>query len=87
MKESFEMYGLKCNQEALKKAIEIAGGMQPLATKIEVSYQSILNWKSGRTNISPLTCMKIEEALNKAVKKEELLPDYPWNKVDSKRGD
>lgn len=86
MKESFEMYGLKCNQEALKKAIEIAGGMQPLATKIDVSYQSILNWKSGRTNISPFTCMKIEEALNGAVTKEEILPDYSWNKVSKEKG-
>lgn len=76
------MYAIKCNQEALKKAIEIAGGMQPLAKKVGVAYQTILNWKSERTNISPATCVKIEEALNKAVKKEEILPDYPWEKIN-----
>ena len=72
------MYKIKCNIEALKEAIEIAGGMQQLANKIDVSYQSILNWKSGRSTLSPLNCVRIEEALNGQVTRKDILPDYPW---------
>jgi DNA-binding transcriptional regulator YdaS (Cro superfamily) len=74
------MYEFKCDQEALKKAIEIAGGMQPLAKKIGVSYQAILNWKSERTKMNPIRCVKIEEATEGIVKRSDILPDYPWEK-------
>lgn len=73
-----KVYKIKCNIEALKEAIEIAGGMQQLANKIDVSYQSILNWKSGRSTLSPLNCVRIEEALNGQVTRKDILPDYPW---------
>ena len=69
------------NLEYIKKAIEIAGGIQQLSVKADVSYQSILEWKSGRKTPTPTNCQKIEKGTNGEVKAEEILPDYPWEKV------
>lgn len=69
---------MKCNLEAIKKAIEIAGGANNLALKIGVSYQTILTWKNARSSISIGNCAKIEKATEGKIKKEDILPDYPW---------
>ena len=75
------MYKIKSNIEALKKAIEEAGGMQELAKKIGVSYQTILNWKSERSSISPVNCVRIEEATHGKVSRKEILPGYSWEEM------
>lgn len=69
---------MKCNVEAIKNAIEVAGGANNLALKIGVSYQTILTWKNARSSISIGNCAKIEKAMEGKVKKEDILPDYPW---------
>lgn len=65
-------------RESLIKAIDIAGGMQSLAKKIGVSYQTILNWKSGRTNLPAIKAIKIEQSIDSQVTRQDILPDYPW---------
>ena len=67
------------NVGAIEKAIEIAGGAEKLARKIETSYQTILNWKNGFSVPSVLNCVKIERLTNRMVKREDILPDYPWD--------
>jgi DNA-binding transcriptional regulator YdaS (Cro superfamily) len=66
------------NLDNLQKAIDIAGGITPLSSKSKISYQSIIDWKSGRKCPSPISCKKIEKAVNGEIKAEELLTDYPW---------
>lgn len=63
---------------SIEKAIEIIGGAEKLARKLEVSYQTVLNWKNGFTVPTSLNCVKIEKATEGKVKKENILPDYPW---------
>ena len=75
------MYGIKCNIDALKKAIDIIGGAGKLAMKTGVSYQTVLNWKNGRNTIHPLNCIKIEEAVNGAITRKDILPNYPWDEL------
>ena len=69
------------NQEALKKAIDVVGGMHPLAKKMGVSYQTILNWKSGRTNLTPIKGIKIEQVTEGQVTRQDILPSYPWEEL------
>jgi len=69
------------NSELIVKAIEIAGGVQPLARKIGVSYQTILNWKKQRFFPSHINCMRIEQATEGKIKREDLLPNYPWESL------
>lgn len=75
------MYKLKCNIKALKRAIEEVGSMQNLANKVGVSYQTILNWKSSRSSISPHNCVKIEEATSGKVSRKNILPEFPWDEL------
>ena len=66
---------------SIEKAIEIVGGAEKLARKIEVSYQTVLNWKNGFAVPNPLNCVKIEKITDGAVKREYILPDYPWDEL------
>ena len=71
----------KSNTEMLKKAIDIVGGLTQLSVKINVSYQTVLDWKHGRRPPTPTNCQKIEKATDGQVKAEEILPDYPWEEL------
>jgi DNA-binding transcriptional regulator YdaS (Cro superfamily) len=71
----------KSNTEILKKAIDIVGGLTQLSIKVNVSYQTVLDWKHGRRIPNPTNCQKIEKATNGKIKAEEILPDYPWHEV------
>ena len=68
----------QANLESINKAIELAGGMTAFSLKMHISYQTVMNWKHGRRVPSPLYCSKIEKITERAIKKEEILPDYPW---------
>lgn len=70
------------NIEKLREAIEIAGGMGNLSAKSKISYQSIMDWRSGKKSPSPISCKKIEKAVEGKVKAEELLPSYPWEDLE-----
>jgi DNA-binding transcriptional regulator YdaS (Cro superfamily) len=67
------------NVLAINKAIEIIGGGEKLARKLEVSYQTVLNWRNGFMVPSMPNCIKIEKATEGKVKREDILPDYPWD--------
>ena len=71
----------KSNLEILKRAIDILGGLTQLSIKVNVSYQTALDWKHGRRIPTPTNCQKIEKATDGQIKAEEILPDYPWNEL------
>ena len=66
------------NVENLQKAIDILGGVSALSLKSKISYQSILDWRSGRKAPSVESCIKIEHATEGQVSRKDLLPDFPW---------
>ena len=68
-------------KEAIKKAIEAAGGAKDLAAKVGVSYKTVLDWKNGRTGISISNCIKIEKAVDGKVTRKDILADYPWESL------
>ena len=67
------------NVASINKAIEIIGGAEKLARKIESSYQTVLNWKNGFAVPSVLNCVKIERATEGQVTRNDILPNYPWD--------
>lgn len=69
------------NLKAIEKAIEIAGGAEKLARKIEISYQTVLNWKNGFAVPSVLNCVRVEKLTEGVVKREDILPNYPWDEL------
>jgi DNA-binding transcriptional regulator YdaS (Cro superfamily) len=66
------------NLDAIKKAIEFAGGATALAKKLHVTYHTVLTWKNGRSSISPMNCLNIERVTEGKVKRKDILPNYPW---------
>jgi DNA-binding transcriptional regulator YdaS (Cro superfamily) len=76
------MYKLDCNIDEIKKAVEIAGGIRELALKSGASYQSVCNWLKGRSNPNPNFCIQIEKATEGKVKRNDIIPDFPWEKYD-----
>lgn len=64
--------------EKLQTAINILGGVSALSSKSKISYQSILDWRSGRRAPSVESCIKIEEATDGKIRRKDLLPDFPW---------
>lgn len=69
------------NVSSINKAIFIIGGGEKLARKIETSYQTVLNWKNGFSVPSIINCIKIEKVTGGKVKREDILPDYPWDEL------
>ena len=67
------------NVLSIVKAIEVIGGAEKLARKLETSYQTVLNWKNGFSVPSVLNCSKIEKATNGKVNRKDILPDYTWD--------
>lgn len=66
---------------SIERAIKVIGGAEKLARKLEVSYQAVLNWKNGFAVPNPLNCVRIEKITSGVVKREDILPDYPWNEL------
>lgn len=62
--------------EAVNRAIEAGGGLQPLAAKLGVRYQALQKWrKSGRVPAERV--LSVEAA--SGVSRHELRPDlYPF---------
>jgi DNA-binding transcriptional regulator YdaS (Cro superfamily) len=75
------MQKMKCNTVAIKEAAKIAGSLKDLAIKTGASYQSVLNWGSGKNNPNPLHCIKIEQVTHGKITRKDILPDYPWDSV------
>ena len=68
----------KYNLAAIQKAIEVVGGASTLAKKVDVTYQTVIFWKNGKYMPNALNCVKIEKATDGKVKRDDILPDYPW---------
>jgi DNA-binding transcriptional regulator YdaS (Cro superfamily) len=68
--------------DAIKKAIDIVGGNTQLSLKANISYQSIIDWKSGRKAPTPLNCIKIEKATDGKINRREILPEFPWDEFN-----
>jgi DNA-binding transcriptional regulator YdaS (Cro superfamily) len=71
----------KYNVVAIEKAIEIVGGAERLARKLDISYQAVRNWQHGFAVPNILSCVKIEKITDGNVKREDILPDYPWDEL------
>lgn len=63
---------------ALKHAIEIAGGKTALARRLGSSVQLVDNW-DRRGNVPAEHVPAIEAATNGLVRAEQLRPDIPWH--------
>lgn len=68
------------HRPALRRACRIAGSQAALAAAIGVSAQRIKNWLSRDKEIPELYCSRIERALNKRVRRQELRP-LDWQEV------
>jgi DNA-binding transcriptional regulator YdaS (Cro superfamily) len=68
-------------RDALRRAIEVAGGLAKLGRMIDCSIQQVWNWTvSGRAPVS--ACPKIEAATG--VPCEELRPEINWEYMRKK---
>ncbi len=72
---------MKNKNEIIHKAIDYFGGRQELAKKLGVSYRSVIDWAGGRSNIGALNALKIEKLTNCEIKREDILPNYPWESL------
>lgn len=64
---------------AITKASKIMGSRYKLAKALNMPHQTLYRWAHGQAIPSPISCLKIEKVTNGQVKKEEILPDYPWD--------
>lgn len=62
---------------ALDRAIEICGGVGALAARVGVVQGAVSNWKK-RGRIPAEHAPGIEQACNRAVTCEQLVPGVPW---------
>ena len=68
------------NTSLIKRAIKIAGNQQKLAEKCNVTQQLVSKWLNGSVKtLSPEAAIRIEKATNKAITRQQLRPDFPWN--------
>lgn len=69
----------KFNVDKIKEAIEICGGKNNLAQKINMSYVAVCDWATGKKTPSPESCFRIEKVTNGKVKAKDILPPYEFN--------
>jgi DNA-binding transcriptional regulator YdaS (Cro superfamily) len=68
----------KVMKKALKKAVDIVGGVTNLAVDIDVDHAAISKWLYTRKPIPPKHVPKIVIATKGKVRPEELCPDIIW---------
>lgn len=61
--------------EAIKRAIEIAGGQSALAIRCGVTQPAVHKWATGKSRPDAITAQKIEAATNGEVSRIDLRPD------------
>lgn len=67
--------------DAIKRAIELAGGPAKLAEVLGVSQQAVYFWRAGARRLPAERCPDIERAVGGAVTCEELRPDVDWQYI------
>lgn len=70
---------------ALDRAIEAAGGVAALASRLDVSASLPSMWRS-RGRVPAEHCPAIERATGGRVRCEELRPDIPWDVLRMQAG-
>lgn len=68
----------KTAKAALARAVKTAGGYRPLARIIGVDHKTIMAWFEREEVTPERHCPAIERAVNGAVTREELRPDFEW---------
>jgi DNA-binding transcriptional regulator YdaS (Cro superfamily) len=68
------------NAEAVKRAAEILGSKYKLAQLLQVCYSTVFRWCNNQNAPSVHHCILIEKVTRGAVKKEEILTQYSWDK-------
>lgn len=64
--------------EALKKAVDLAGGQSALAVKIGRRQQHVWNWLNRTKQVASDSAIPVERAVGGKVTRNELRPDlYP----------
>ena len=63
---------------AIKRAVDTAGGISALARALGVSYQAVKFWIDGKRRLEPIRCVQIEQFTDGAVTRQELRPDDWW---------
>ena len=60
--------------QAIIKAIEVAGGLAALARAIQRPTAEVWQWKTGRRPVPAARCMAVEDATAGIVTRKELRP-------------
>jgi DNA-binding transcriptional regulator YdaS (Cro superfamily) len=63
----------------LEKAISILGSQEALAVILKVTPQAVSQWVLGRRPLPSEHCPVIEEATQRKVRCEDLLPSFRWD--------
>jgi DNA-binding transcriptional regulator YdaS (Cro superfamily) len=63
---------------AVRRAIDHAGGVTALARKLDVSPPTVAQWASNTRPVPAERCPQIDRATSGAVRCEELRPDIEW---------
>lgn len=69
------------NIEALRKAVEIVGSQSKLARMLDLNTNSVYGWMRGQSVPSPINCIAIEKVTEGKIKRDDILPDYDWEKL------
>lgn len=59
----------------IARAISVLGTSAELARMLGVSRPAVSQWLNGKTRISPVLCLPIEQATGGAVTRYEMRPD------------
>ncbi|EAW5735679.1 TPA: transcriptional regulator [Citrobacter freundii] len=65
------------SENAIQKAVRLAGGQSALARAIGVTQGAVWKWLNNHQKISPQNAVAISMATNGEVKPYELRPDIP----------
>jgi DNA-binding transcriptional regulator YdaS (Cro superfamily) len=69
---------IKHDSQAIRKAISYYGSIPKLAKEIGVHKSAIDKWLAGINSPSAQSCIKIEKATKKNVKRNEIRKDIDW---------
>ena len=67
--------------QAVAKAAEILGGQAEMARRIGVKPPTISQWIAGSRPVPAVRALDIESLTGGAVRRNELSPTFPWEKI------
>ena len=69
------------NENPVRKAADIVGGITSLANRIDVSAPTVHQWITGERRVPAERCIEIEDATDGVVTAETLRPDIKWHVI------